>query len=340
MKQTDNSRQKKQRIPEMDVMKGILGILVIMGHILYIEEVVGGVHPAGRASECLNVFTGVWIAPYYMASFFFVTGYCSSFKAEIKEQILSDAKRLLLPSLLIPFIMSMVSSVLLGNDISLSFPKSVQWFLWALFWAKIIFKLFKQNIKFEAVKWFLLIVMSVVGSVMMYRIPEANCLAYQQALVFPIFLALGHKMRDIKLKPWFSFVAMVVYAVSAITSYYILRWGAPSLCAVTTFTPERWPLYFLLATSGLLSVFQISNLMKESRILQYIGQMTLVLYLAHGTFLVVVTSYLKPQIAQGYSDSGFQMCFYILMFLGALLWSCLWSELFKLRYLKWILGKW
>lgn len=339
MKQADNTRQQKQRIPEMDVMKGILGILVIMGHILYIEEVVGGVHPAGRVSECLNVFTGVWIAPYYMAAFFFVTGFCSSFKSDIKTQIVKDAKCLLLPSFLIPFIMSMVSSVLLGNGINLSFPKSVQWFLWALFWAKIIFKLFKQYMRIESVTWLLLIVMSVVGSVMMYHMPEANYLAYQQALVFPIFLALGHKMRDINLKPWVFYVAMIVYVVSAITSYYILRWGAPSLCAVTTFFPERWPLYFLLATSGILSIFLISKLLKGSRILQYIGQMTLVLYLVHGTFLVVVTSYLKPQITEGYSNSGFQMCFYILMFLGALLWSCLWSELFKLRYLKWILGK-
>ena len=330
----------KQRLPEMDVMKGILGLLVIMGHILYVEEVVCGIRPAGYVAESLNVFAGVWVAPYYMAAFFFVTGYCSAFTSGITTQIIADAKRLLLPAILLPFIMSEVSSLLLGNGISWSFPLSAQWFLWALFWSKIIFKVLKQNIKIEAVTWILLVIMSVAGSIMMFYRPEANYLAYQQALVFPIFLAIGHKMRGIDLKSWISYVAIVVYALSAVISYYILRWGAPSLCAVTTFLPERWPLFFLLATSGILGIFQISKLLKGSRILQYIGQMTLVLYLTHVTFLVVITTYVKPQVEQYYSDSCFQSSFYILMSLGALLWSCFWAEIIKIHYLKWIIGKW
>ena len=340
MERTDRQTQQKRRIPEMDVMKGILGLLVIMGHILYIEEVVSGVRPAGYAAESLGVFAGVWAAPYYMPAFFFVTGYCSAFKSGITTQIIADAKRLLLPAILLPFIMSEVSSLLLGNGISWSFPRSAQWFLWSLFWAKIIFIILKQYIKVEVVTWILLVIMSVAGSVMMYHMPEANYLAYQQALVFPIFLALGHKMRGMDLNPKVSYIAIVVYAVLAITSYYILRWGAPSLCAVTTFLPEKWPLFFLLATSGILGIFQISKMLKGSKILQYIGQITLVLYLVHGTFLIVVSTYMIPQITQNYNNSAFQSVFYVLMTLGALLWSCLWAELLKLPYLKWILGKW
>ena len=334
--------QQKQRIPEMDVMKGILGILVIMGHIFYIEADASGVQPTGRAFYCLSTVVAAWIAPYYMAAFFFVTGYCSSFKSGIKAQLISDAKHLLLPVILIPCIMHEVSSLLLGNGFVWPFTAApwYLWFLWALFWAKFIFWVMKHVVKSESIAWLLLTIMSVVGSAMMYYIPQYNYLGCQQALVFAIFIAIGHAMKDVELKPSVLYAAIIIYVLTVIASYYCLRWGAPSVCSFITFIPQKWPLYFLLATSGIMSVYQISKWLKGSKVLQYTGKHTLILYLVHLTFLRVVTTYLKPQIAEYYDNSYFQSSYFVLMTLGALLWSCLWAELLNSRYLKWILGKW
>lgn len=328
---------QRQRLPEMDVMKGILTIMVILGHIVYIEGLVCEVQLEGHAVACQSIIAGVWIAPYYMAAFFFVTGFCSSFSADLRTQIVSDGKHLLIPAILIPFIMSALE-VLLGIDIEWSYK--VPWFLWSLFWAKIIFRLFRQYVNSDVVALLLMAVMSIIGSVMMYYIPDANYLGYQQALVFPLFLALGYKVKHYGLKPWILYFAGAVYVLSVSISFYFLGWGAPSLCAITTFSPEKWPIYFLLATSGTLGILQISRLLNKSIFLQYIGRHSLEFYLVHMSFLIFVTSYLRSQILQNYGNSTFQHIYYVLMFIGALLWSYLWSWAFNLRYLKWVLGKW
>ena len=80
MKNNSTQIQQKKRLPEMDVMKGILSILVILGHIIFWEQFVSGEELTSNASINQNIFVAVWIAPYYMAAFFFVTGFCSSFK--------------------------------------------------------------------------------------------------------------------------------------------------------------------------------------------------------------------------------------------------------------------
>lgn len=334
-----NSSQtlQKQRLPEMDVMKGILSIMVILGHIVFIEQRSGGVNMISHAAYAQNILVAVWTAPCNMAAFFFVTGFCSSFAQDLPHQILSDAKRLLLPSVTIVSIMS-ATVALLGKDFAWSY--NAPWFLWALFWAKLIFKLLCQHVKFEAVVWFLLVLMSVIGAAMMYYTPEANRLGWQQALVFPLFLAIGAFVRKVSLKPWMCYLAGGVYAVFAILTFHYLDWGPLSISAITSVAPEKWPAYFLLATSGTLFVFQVSKLSSRSRFLQFVGKNSLIVYLMHAAFLVIAASYLKSQIVQYYDNSTFQWCFFVLMGLGALLWSCLWALVFNLPFVRWLQGKW
>ena len=336
MKNNSTQIQQKKRLPEMDVMKGILSILVILGHIIFWEQFVSGVELTSNASINQNIFVAVWIAPYYMAAFFFVTGFCSSFKYDIKSQIISDAKHLLLPSITIVAIMS-GTVALLGKDIGWSY--AAPWFLWSMFWAKILFRVITFFFRKETVAWFFLVIMSIIGSTMMYYMLEANYLGYQQALVFPFFLALGHKARSISIKSWVYYLAGGFYALLTTMTFYILKWGFFNVSAFISFSPEKWPVYILLAASGSLGIAQISRLLSKSKVLQYIGRNSLIVYLMHGAFLIIVTSYLKSQIVQYNDNSTFQQYFFILVALGALLWSCLWAWVLNLPYLRWLQGK-
>lgn len=336
MERMDNVTQQKRRIPEMDVMKGILGILVIMGHILYIEGYVGDVQPAGQATFFLSTIIAVGIAPYYMAAFFFVTGYCSSFKSDIKTQIISDAKHLLLPVILIPAIMS---AVLLLFGIPWSFAPWFLWFLWSLFSAKIIYKLVSNYVRSEILAWIILAVLSLIGEILLYRPPITNYCGYQQALVFPIFIALGRKVRTSGIKTATGLISIAIYVIAVIISNYILHWGAPAICSFTTFSPTKWPVFIILASSGTIAIFYLSRYLRKSKILEYIGRQMLVLYLVHIAFLQLLTVTLRPIIEQHSSDNWFQSLYFILATLGAILWSMLWAELFDRRIFRWILGK-
>ena len=323
------------RLPEMDVMKGLLTVMVVFGHIINMEQVVSGVQIEGHAAQAQNIFVAVWIASYYMAAFFFVTGFCSSFRSDIRTQMVTDAKRLLLPALIIPLVMALV--MLLGDGIGWYYY--TPWFLWSMFWSRLLFKLIRQFIGKAAVAWLLMLAMSAAGAIMMHYMPETNCLGWQQTLVFTLFLALGNKARSLN-PNWLVYaLAGAFYALAATTMFYRLLWGVPAVCAIITFTPEKWPLYVLLALSGTLGILGVSKLLSWSKIMQYIGRHSLVFYLVHGAFLVIVSSYIRDQIIANNGNSTFQHTYFVLMSLGALLWSALWAELFNMPYLRLVLGK-
>ena len=93
------------RLPYMDVMKGILIIMVVFGHIYYALWKYGELTLDNVTYNITSFIANVLIAPYYMAAFFFVTGFCSNFHKPITVQIKDDIKRLVVPGFIISIVM-------------------------------------------------------------------------------------------------------------------------------------------------------------------------------------------------------------------------------------------
>lgn len=123
-----------------------------------------------------------------------------------------------------------------------------------------------------------------------------------------------------------------------ILSKFILG-SCPSLCDIITFNLKQTLLYVLMAMSGTISLGVLSHYIGQSKILEYLGKNSLVIYLTHFSFLIIVPILFKEYIIQYYTNVYFAFLLIISIFIGACLWGCMWSVVFKLKTFKWIIGK-
>ena len=78
----------------IDVFKGILILMVVWGHIVFYVGFYSGIALKGDPFIFTQFVSDKFIAPYYMAAFFWVTGYCSSYRRSFRDQAIIDFRRL------------------------------------------------------------------------------------------------------------------------------------------------------------------------------------------------------------------------------------------------------
>lgn len=326
-----------KRLGYIDLFKGILISMVVLGHIVYLLGLYTGIDVCIFPFILVSAICNDWIAPYYMASFFFVTGYCSTFNKSMKDQIVIDFKRLVVPAVVIPIIMNIII-YLLCADIKTFIPKSLPWFLMALFLSKLIFKYIKDlNIKL-VVKWCVLFFLLGIGVIGMNKFKSYNFFSLFQACCFTIFISMGYYLKKYQPRVIFGICALGIYMLCVILSKFILG-SCPSLCDIITFNLKQTLLYVLMAMSGTISLGVLSHYIGQSKILEYLGKNSLVIYLTHFSFLIIVPILFKEYIIQYYTNVYFAYLLIISIFIGACLWGCMWSVVFKLKTFKWIIGK-
>ena len=87
----------KKYYEEVDILKGIAIILVIIGHAIILFPI--NLH---EITWCNNVFKFVSIS--HMALFFMISGFCYNYGNNYKEYIAKKSKRILIPYLIFCFI--------------------------------------------------------------------------------------------------------------------------------------------------------------------------------------------------------------------------------------------
>lgn len=115
-----------------------------MGHLGYSCSQSLGFIPDGLAFTATSTIMCIFCVQFYMAAFFFVTGYCTNENKTIMVQLKKDFLALVIPALVIPRIMNIVT----WHDISLSSfcnpLHELPWFLIAMFWARLLFTLINK----------------------------------------------------------------------------------------------------------------------------------------------------------------------------------------------------
>lgn len=319
----------QERTHHIDVLKGILILLVVFGHIYYAASL--------RNTEELNALpylgvrlvTGTFVMPYYMAAFFFVTGYCSRFSRGITEQVTIDFRRLVIPAVVIP--------LLFFENV---FSTGLSWFLMAMFFGKIVLKVILDHIAGRTLKFIILSVLSVLGCFCLYHFPEYNFLSIFHALIFSFFIWLGHEYKNgMNLKPSWMLL-LLLYSFLVLFIRLVLNEHCPAVCSTINFEYYLWPLYVLLSVVGTYLVFVLSVKINSNRLLEYLGRNSLVIYLTHGYMLFFMSGHLKEFILDN-GNNGFVSSLIILsLFIAATIFGSLCSWLFNLPYLRVILGKW
>ena len=335
---------KEGRNHEIDVMKGILILMVVWGHIVY--DVGKSLNLGWSEMMTGTVFcytqrlSDLFIAPYYMAAFFCVTGYCSSFSRALSEQIKTDFRRLLVPAVLIPPVMKLF----LASPMQSEYQFLIQlvhgrmpWFLIALFLSKTIYKILKEKISIVAIRWGG-IFLSFIGCLLLNKCAEYNVLSIFHAMAFTLFIAIGHEARKHNVGRGAFFAALLCYGLILVLFRH-LGYGIPALCAIITFRTIFHPIFVAHSISGTIICYFIAKFIGKSSVLEFLGRNSLVIYLTHVTFMLIAAPHMGDYIKTHMTNIGPSVFVVLVMLIGATLWGCFWAVIFNTKYLKWIIGK-
>lgn len=132
---------------------------------------------------------------FYMQGFFFVTGYCTNFNKPCGGFIYANVKGLIIPAISFTIICRCILGGIEGMNIYQSlhyiFGSIGYWFLWALFFAKILYYCVRKTF-FPGI--ILLLLSIIAGGISIYTNIE-NTLFWMNTLLCAPFLYIGEKLR-------------------------------------------------------------------------------------------------------------------------------------------------
>ena len=157
-----------KRLHWVDVAKGILILLVVLGHFSGISKALGVNHAGVKDIGGLNfLFTS-----YYMAAFFVLTGYTTNFNKKFLPFFIGSFKSLIIPAFVFAILYSVLLSLLFKDwsyikDLTgLVFWYSgfkFYWFLNALFLSRICYWFLYHYVPSDFVKGILLFCLMLLG---------------------------------------------------------------------------------------------------------------------------------------------------------------------------------
>lgn len=336
----------KHRENWIDVSKGILILLVVLGHIHFIAKMNGvNYHPL----EVLDQYYGVY-GCFYMAAFFFLTGMCSNFDTRYKDFIVKNAKSLIIPSITLIPISVVMTKILCGGGnflpkeaLSLGYMIryiSYLWFLVALFFSKQIYYFVRQQNKPRQIV--VSLVLFLTGAILgIWGYPN-NFFCFKQAFVFMLFLFIGEQYRryhnSATKNSMQVFLLTMACLFCGIISYSLYSGNnIPSLAKHFSVQYSEIPIYLVLSVSGTFTIIGVAKLLSGWQFLAYIGRYSLIIYGLHFGFLEVFFILFGSSITN--TNEGFAFA-YLFSCLCAVVSMCLLcANILNLKYLRWLLGK-
>lgn len=290
-----NIFETKQRLPWIDVSKGILILFVVLGHIEYYAQEFVGSHSYDILHHIMFLYL-----PYYIPAFFVVTGYCSNFSIPFHEFLLKNVKTLLIPSVLIGTFVSRWLSLFLYEEEGLTLLNFLtvdykgicmtggHWFLTSLFLSKMVLY-FQQKYYKEKSFWtfVILLIIMLLGSILYNRNIFPNIWYYKHTMILLPFLFIGTWLR--KNPQWIdkSYNKFAGFGI-IIVAFFMQRFGMPYpyiVGAIGVFW-GNFLLCVIMVVFGSLMIFSLSKKMQKFRLLEILGKHSLMIFLLHSSFLI------------------------------------------------------
>ncbi len=206
---------EKKRIAEIDILRGIAGVLMILGH-SFIE------HPVNISGISWCVSLRHFIYTFHMELFFILAGavyHCSAYCSFIRKK----AKRLIVPYLFFGVTTLLLrvfgGSLINGNEklgdgiYSLVFQGGAYWFLYVLFLTFLLYPLLEKVFKTDVLKIALITI-----SIVLWRFVDLpNVFAIDTIFYYlPFFIAgnmLVRIVRDLELRKiwYFAVISLIVF---------------------------------------------------------------------------------------------------------------------------------
>lgn len=325
-----------QRLPWIDISKGILILFVVLGHVRYYAQEFVESH----AYDFLLNVSFVYL-PYYIPAFFVVTGYCSNFNLSFRDFLIKNVKTLLVPSILIGTFMSRwISLFLYGEGLSLMNFLAVDymelcrtgghWFLTTLFLAKIAM-FFQQKFydKNTIIVFVTLLLLMLLGTILYNKNILPNIWYFKHTMILLPFLYVGTILR--KNPQWIDRSYNIPLGVGILALAFLMRFIGLPFPYIVGAIGVFWGNFLLcvvMVVSGSLMIFSISKKIQGCKYLEFLGKHSLAIFLLHSVFLI---SFLRFFQWMGMDDEQ-----HIGVRIGALVLLLFFSSLFPLLLDMWI----
>lgn len=203
----------KQRLDYLDVAKGILILMVVLGHF---NNMASSLNIHNTVFEFIDYGDIIW-APFFMPAFFVITGYCSSFSKAWNFFTIAQIKTLLLPAFSLGLISTWIGYILNPMaEVSNTFgvwpiiratitSGSCYWFLTALFICKMALYVLVNTCKTKHI-----IIISIIcyaTGVIWHNVAiDFNPWYLKHALLLLPFMAMGYLLKEVSnLKRLYAF---------------------------------------------------------------------------------------------------------------------------------------
>ncbi|GEM_PF-679188 len=339
---SDTSIISPPRLHWVDIAKCILIVMVVVHHLPYVAHDYIGTDKI----DVLNDVNCLFVS-YFMAAFFIITGFCTNFERDFKSFLVRNVKTIVLPGALFTIFLAWFFN-LLARDFTLSHWLDLEklkyillngsewWFLSALFIDKMVYWLLHRYVKKGLVIGIIALAMMTVG-IYLYSREYPEYWFYQHALAFIPFLAFGHWLKEHKRLLENNALAFVgggaVILLSVLTAVGV---DIPYIHLTYDMIKSVWliPMALIYAILGSLLIFRLSQMIGKSRIMEYIGGQTLIIYMLHADIENILLG--KVLI---FCNVGLNVAAALLVGVVTIIIALVAAWIVNRRYFKWMIGK-
>lgn len=338
---------QQNRIIYFDICKGILIIMLIFCHI---NSMAKQILPefAMEKLEIMDV-TKFLYAPFFMQTFFFLTGFCSNFNKPFKQFFSSNFKSLLIPLFTFATLDQLFNSLVFNNNFlfvevlgkEFFYLFELFWFLPALFLAKLIMYAIQRITNNQIYQTIYVCILFIFASFFIkYHYHSFNYFHWHNALSMLPFLFIGYifKKNNLfnKINIWFSISISASYLLIVFFLYFSDRL-IPYYTHFHHYTFKFIPLYLWLAFSGSFLIISLSKIMPSYKWLIFLGKNTIIVYGLHfmilSTVILLLSNFIIP--------STFLQAFIFYIFTGLMTLSIVYylCHFFQKKPISYLIGR-
>lgn len=349
----------KQRIEYFDTTKGILMFFLIWGHMIIFAKTLGIESDFTQTIQNTVPF----YRAFFMQTFFFITGFCTSWNKPFKPFLIGNFKTIILPAFIfLP--LAFLTNVIIGKECSLDaivalvikyLTDGIPWFLSALFFAKMIYWTMKKKYQSTIAEWIVIIALFLVGLVIKESTSLPNNWSYQHAMLMLPFLALGCLSKTINtdglkfcgFEVWggillsnkiLSILSLPYFGIIALWQIMGMGLGFPAVDAYLDIHYISAPFHLAFAVSGTALILLIAKKLQKCTALNLFGRQSLFVYLAH-TFVVFCLMKLWQTAELPTASYMEGVIFYLSIYIISLLLLYMGCHLLERKAFGWMVGK-